>query len=68
MEIVVCVKRVPATDSKIKVGSDGKSVDPAGVDTGGLGRSVVLVLLGRMVGSGAASVEHGPGAAVWRWL
>ncbi len=43
------------------------SVDPAGVDTGGLGRSVVLVLLGRMVGSGAASVEHGPGAGVWRW-
>ena len=26
------VKRVPATDSKIKVGPDGKSIDPAGLD------------------------------------
>ena len=32
MEIVVCVKRVPATDSKIKVGADGRSIDPAGVE------------------------------------
>lgn len=32
MEIVVCVKRVPATDSKIKVGADGKSIDPAGLE------------------------------------
>ena len=32
MEIVVCVKRVPSTDSKIKVGADGKSIDPAGVE------------------------------------
>ena len=32
MEIVVCVKRVPATDTKIKAGADGKSIDPAGVE------------------------------------
>ena len=32
MEIVVCIKRVPATDSKIKVGADGRSIDPAGVE------------------------------------
>jgi electron transfer flavoprotein beta subunit len=32
MEIVVCVKRVAATDSTIKVGSDGRSIDPAGVE------------------------------------
>ena len=32
MDIVVCVKRVPATDSKIKVGADGKSIDPAGLE------------------------------------
>ena len=32
MEIVVCVKRVPATDSKIKVAADGRSIDPAGVE------------------------------------
>src|SRR5690606_24609606 len=32
MEIVVCVKRVAATDSQIKIGSDGKSIDPAGVE------------------------------------
>ncbi len=32
MDIVVCVKRVPATDSKIKVGADGKSIDPAGIE------------------------------------
>jgi electron transfer flavoprotein beta subunit len=32
MEIVVCVKRVPATDSKVKVGADGRSIDPAGVE------------------------------------
>jgi electron transfer flavoprotein beta subunit len=31
MEILVCVKRVPATDSTIKVGSDGKNIDPSGV-------------------------------------
>ncbi len=32
MHIVVCVKRVPATDSKIKIGADGRSIDPAGVE------------------------------------
>lgn len=32
MEILVFVKRVPATDSKIKVGEDGKRIDPAGVE------------------------------------
>jgi len=32
MEIVVCVKRVPATDSQIKVAADGTSLDPAGVE------------------------------------
>ncbi|MBK8980033.1 MAG: electron transfer flavoprotein subunit beta/FixA family protein [Planctomycetes bacterium] len=32
MDIVVCVKRVVKTDSKIKVGADGRSIDPAGVE------------------------------------
>lgn len=32
MEILVFVKRVPATDSKIKVGSDSLRIDPAGVE------------------------------------
>jgi electron transfer flavoprotein beta subunit len=32
MNIVVCVKRVPATDSKIKVGANGVSIDPTGVE------------------------------------
>ncbi len=32
MEILVCIKRVAATDSKIKIGADGKSIDPAGVE------------------------------------
>jgi electron transfer flavoprotein beta subunit len=32
MEILVLVKRVPATDSKIKPAADGKSIDPAGVE------------------------------------
>jgi electron transfer flavoprotein beta subunit len=32
MNIVVCVKRVAATDSKIKIAADGKSIDPAGVE------------------------------------
>jgi electron transfer flavoprotein beta subunit len=31
MDIVVCIKRVPATDSTIKIAADGKSIDPAGV-------------------------------------
>lgn len=32
MNIVVCVKRVPATDAPIKVAPDGTSLDPAGVE------------------------------------
>ena len=32
MEILVLVKRVPATDCKIKIGGDGKSIDPSGVE------------------------------------
>jgi len=31
MDIVVCIKRVPATDTAIKVAADGKSIDTAGV-------------------------------------
>ena len=31
MDIVVCIKRVPATDTAIKVAADGKSFDPTGV-------------------------------------
>jgi electron transfer flavoprotein beta subunit len=32
MYLVVCVKRVPATDTRVKVGSSGTSIDPAGVN------------------------------------
>ncbi|MCC6672547.1 MAG: electron transfer flavoprotein subunit beta/FixA family protein [Planctomycetes bacterium] len=32
MDIIACIKRVAATDSKIKIGADGKSIDPAGVE------------------------------------
>lgn len=31
MDIVVCVKRVPASDAAIKIAADGKSIDTAGV-------------------------------------
>lgn len=31
MDIVVCVKRVPTTDTPIKIAADGKSFDPTGV-------------------------------------
>ena len=31
MKIAVCVSHVPDTATKIKIGSDGKSIDPAGV-------------------------------------
>jgi electron transfer flavoprotein beta subunit len=31
MDIVVCVKRVPSTDTRVKVGSNGASIDPTGV-------------------------------------
>lgn len=34
MDIVVCVKRVPATDAKIKIAADGKKIDPTGVQYG----------------------------------
>ena len=32
MNIVVCIKRVPATDSRIKIGDDGTSIDPAQIE------------------------------------
>ena len=32
MDIVVCVKRVAATDSAIKIGPDGVAIDPTGVE------------------------------------
>ncbi|NJN14172.1 MAG: electron transfer flavoprotein subunit beta/FixA family protein [Planctomycetes bacterium] len=32
MDLVVCIKRVPDSAAKIKVGADGKSIDPSGVD------------------------------------
>jgi electron transfer flavoprotein beta subunit len=31
MNIVVCIKRVPDTETKVRIGSDGKTIDPAGV-------------------------------------
>lgn len=31
MKIAVCIKRVPDTESRIKIGDGGKSIDPAGV-------------------------------------
>lgn len=31
MKIAVCVSQVPDTTTKVKIGSDGKSIDPAGV-------------------------------------
>lgn len=31
MKIFVCLKQVPDTETKIKVGADGQSIDPAGV-------------------------------------
>ena len=32
MELIVCMKRVPDSAAKIRVGADGKSIDPGGVD------------------------------------
>jgi electron transfer flavoprotein beta subunit len=32
MNIVVCIKRVPATDSKIKLSAGGTAIDPTGVE------------------------------------
>ncbi len=31
MKILVCLKQVPDTETKIKVAADGKSLDPADV-------------------------------------
>ena len=30
MDIVVCIKRVPDTETRIKIGADGASIDPGG--------------------------------------
>ncbi|MCA8912817.1 MAG: electron transfer flavoprotein subunit beta/FixA family protein [Planctomycetes bacterium] len=32
MDIIVCIRRAPTTDARIKPGSDGKTYDPAGVN------------------------------------
>jgi electron transfer flavoprotein beta subunit len=32
MEIVVCIRRAPTTDARIKPGPDGKTYDPAGIN------------------------------------
>ncbi len=32
MDIIVCIKRVPATDTQVRIAADGKSLDPAGVE------------------------------------
>ncbi len=32
MKIIVCVKHVPATDARIKLGTDGKSIDETGIN------------------------------------
>lgn len=32
MDLIVCIKRVPDSAAKIKVGADGTSIDPAGVN------------------------------------
>ena len=32
MKIVICVNHVPDTETKVKIGSDNKSIDPAGVN------------------------------------
>ena len=31
MKIVVCIKRTPDTETKIRLGGDGASIDPNGV-------------------------------------
>lgn len=31
MKIVVCIKRVPDTEARIRIAGDGKSIDPAGI-------------------------------------
>lgn len=32
MNIIVCVKQVPDSETRVKIGADGKSIDPAGVN------------------------------------
>lgn len=32
MKIVICINHVPDTETKVKIGADGKSIDPAGVN------------------------------------
>ncbi|MBI4712067.1 MAG: electron transfer flavoprotein subunit beta/FixA family protein [Planctomycetes bacterium] len=32
MNVIVCIKRVPSTETNVRIGSDGKSLDPAGVE------------------------------------
>jgi electron transfer flavoprotein beta subunit len=32
MKVAVCIKRVPDTTTKVRVGADGRSIDPAGVE------------------------------------
>lgn len=32
MKIVVCIKRVPSTEATVRIGTDGKSLDPTGVE------------------------------------
>jgi len=32
VNIIVCIKQVPDTETKVKVGPDGKTIDPAGVN------------------------------------
>ena len=32
MKVIVCINHVPDTETKIKVGSDGKTIDPSGVN------------------------------------
>jgi len=31
MKIAVCISQVPDTTTKVKIGSDGKTIDPSGV-------------------------------------
>jgi electron transfer flavoprotein beta subunit len=31
MNVIVCIKRVPDTETKVRVGSDGRHIDPSGV-------------------------------------
>ena len=62
MNVVVCLKRVPDTTARIKVGSDGKSIDPQGVESvinpyDELAIEVALRLKEEAVTGGAADSE-----------